>query len=550
MKTRGPLILFAAVAVVAVAAWWWSSPSPSSHADAAGASENRPVPSAASDAEIRPSAEPGFAAVSRAPFREPEPSADESSTAAAELPALTDILLLGDDDHRLAGAETFLLKGGAVVAVEAADADGRVRFPADGDAATFVALCTGYAPFQGAITLERGTFTAKMPFAGAIAGRVTIDGVPATTDFALKFQTDRPFAGTADLPPLGEPTPRRINVAEVEIGAQGAFRLGGLESGLPGRLIWPPDYESADATSPRATPVVAPAAGLTVALRRAPMLVGRVLLADGTTPAAKVDVVVRIQWGMLAQDFPVAADAEGRYACGLAKCPSSGAAPVGVEVVVLGDDGRPRARRTLTGDFARATDAGDLLLPAVAAGRTVRVLAADGTPIGDAVVVDGEGRIFRTDAGGRVGVDAEGALIAGAVGHRRRSFMLEPDGETVVALEAVAAIEITVQTEGGKAAEGVVVAIAGRGLIPGGPPDVAYRALCKGEIESFGRIGATDRIVVRPDAEGRVFLPEATADAMLDISVADGAAADARVLDRRTVQVEHGVVRVTLTAKR
>ena len=550
MKTRTVLGVLLSAAALLGAVYWWPATPPSTRADRAGSDLDPAARSNSADLGVRPSAETGFAAVTRAPYREPATSVNDASEPPNELPAITDILLIGDDEHPLAGAETFLLKIGAVVAFEPADGDGRVRFPADEDRATFVALCPGYAPFQGAITLERGAFLARMPLAGAITGLVTIDGVPAPAEFTMQFQADRPFAGTADLPPLGDPVPRRLDVAAVKIGARGAFRLGGLEDGLPGRLQWPPEFESADAASPRSLSIVAPRSGVQVVLRRAPMLVGRVLLADGVTPAAKVDVVVRIQWGMLAQDFPVASDAEGRFSRGLAKCPSSGAAPVGVEIVVLGDDGRPCLKRALTGAFDRATDAGDLLLPAAAATRTVRVTSTDGTPLADAVVVDGEGRVVRTDADGRANIDAEGSLTAGAVGHRRRRFAVEPQAETVVALDVAASLEITVRTEGGKAAEGVIVAVAGAGMFLGGTPDAAYRALCRGDLESVGRSGKLDRLLIRPDSEGRVSLPEATADAMLEVSVQDGPAADAKVLDRRSLQATKGPNRVVLTARR
>jgi hypothetical protein len=523
-----------ATAVVAFAAWRCLRP-PAASVDGAG--EAAPHAGVPASEIVGRDAPPGVAVVTRAPFQ------DADAAEAASAPRLLALSLLGDDGAPLADAEAFLLRGGAVIAEERADAAGLARFPADGEDAVFIALAAGYAPFQGVVALTRGAATARQAAGAALSGTITIEGAPAPADFALDFRVDTPFPGTAELPPLGTP-PRRLDVVRARVDARGAFRIGGLAPDVAGRILWPPEFESIEAVSPRAKIVERPSADLRIVLRRTPELVGRLLLADGAAPAAKTEVTLRIAWGMLAQDFSLTTDSEGRFRGALAKCPSSGAPPAAVSVIVAAAAGPARRAYDCTGPFDASLDVGDLRLPAEAVENAVRFVDEAGAPLRDVVVVDELGVATKADAEGRAAIHADHEYVAAARGRLRRRFRAADAPEGVLTLAAAGAADIRVKTPGGKAAEGVVVIVSGKGVLAGGAPDAAYRAVAVGDVLAAGRADGRDRCVFRPDAEGRVVVPETACDAELEIVVAESEAADARVLDRASLRLAGGVVGV------
>lgn len=522
-----------ALALVAGAAWRFLRTPAGDGADVRAVAGRTATGAAAGDAAA------GAGTIARAPF-------DGADPEAADAPALCEAYLRGADDRPLIGADALLLKGGAWVARERADGEGAARFPADGAEATLVVLADGAAPFRTTLVCARGAVIVRAPGAAAVAGRALVDGAAPREPLALTFRPEDGFPGTADLPPT-EPGVRRTDVVRLDVAADGAFRLTGLAEGAIGRLAWPTEFEHEDSATPRALVVTAPTKDLVLRLRRAPLLTGRVVGPDGRTPIPKAEVVVRIQWGMLAQDFAVVADSEGRFVQGLAKCPSSGLPPATVDLTATDSEGRGRVRRAVSGAFDRACDAGDVALAAEAPERAIRALRAGGAAA-DAAASGAEGRIFRADETGRIVVDGPGPFQVGAPGCVRATVGDDAfkNGEAVVDLADGAALEIVALNAAGKVAEGRVVRVRSAGLLPGGVVDPLFRALCVGEIDAGGRFDGTGRLFVRPDAEGRVLVPEIAADADADVALMDGTGSDAAVLREATVNVGRGKQRVTL----
>jgi hypothetical protein len=287
----------------------------------------------------------------------------------------------------------------------------------------------------------------------------------------------------------------------------GSFAFEDLPDGFAGVLSWPAAYEGVAPTPARALAAAAGDPPLRIDLRRTPVVRGRVVLADGETPAADVEARLAVSWRMAGATFAARADENGAFEAPLAKCPSSGEPPVAARLSIVDASGAVRAERDVAGDFRDSIDLGRVRLFATPETRVVRVVDEDGRPVANAAAVVDGGAILRTDAEGRVELPWSDGARFGAVGlHRTNAVFREaptdaPSKEIVVRMKRCGALTIA-------APKGRRVRASSSGLLTTGPLDAAFRATTEGEVLFGARSGDEGVVALAVGDGGRVVLPE------------------------------------------
>jgi len=330
----------------------------------------------------------------------------------------------------------------------------------------------GLSPEPGRLSLDvgRGEHELLLPAGAWIAGHVTVNGAPPGRRLPVRLtQVSR----TRDLPegvdgvlPLHAEAPFAHERGALLSDPGGRFLVSGFANGAEVELDGPSSEYTRDVENSTPQPVHAPHDDVLLALRRDPVVFGRVVHADGTPageatldyefswarPGAYGDPELRVYARAAGSDFPIRSDGSFSLALedqGEGQCldsngtqvDSSACAPPQLSVDL-------RARHASAGsahfetsgrDPRRDVDAGTLVLQPSQVLR-LRVVDTNGAPIKGAKVEVGSSDDIKrfliaanvaSDADGRLAIPFEdvdlGYVFVGAEAHETRYVVLPPE---------------------------------------------------------------------------------------------------------------------------
>lgn len=320
------------------------------------------------------------------------------AAAPAEGPAPLALTLLESDGESAQGLRAVLVDRLGAGRVAVSDRDGVLRFePGAGPGTLYVERRSAFVHCQE-IELAAGETELRLPSGLALAGRVLIDGAPPEEPITLELDYDtRIFDGREPPPPVRDELGvcRRTSATT---DAAGAFAFRALDPGWSGEMWVPPGYVFAGHRSRAqgaSLHVRGPQVGLVVEVERLPRVTGRVIGADGRTPVAGAQLLLRAFGGGGPDDEAEGSTGEdGRF-----DLPLDFADPLGLVLEARSPGIQARWERRLDG----STDLGDLRAEE-RANVTLSVRDAAGTPIPGAVARYSDSEIVH-------GPSADGGLL-------------------------------------------------------------------------------------------------------------------------------------------
>lgn len=323
------------------------------------------------------------------------------------------------------------------------DDAGHLRLPANGEEVSLVFTREAAAPHRVDLRLEPGSRTIRIPRGNVLEGYVVVDGAPPGKPVNLWLETDRPLFPDEELVERLDRCFDPNAYAETRTDDEGHFSFTGLPPEWSGALRFPFEYRveegDFDILSADRIHFAAPGRGHRIELHSNPLLTGRIVEADGTTPVAGARCTVSLHKGHegIGMRLPVGRDGRFEWAIDDREIDE-------VVVEYARPDGTGNSTFTATPLLlARSTDLGDLRITASKA-IEFRAVDPEGEPVGGAFATLGLGQPASAPTGadglGRLDAVPGGVIELLVTAPGRRATRVRPDGNGVepvtVVLEA------------------------------------------------------------------------------------------------------------------